>query len=243
MNDDVAAIRKQLVVKARPERAFRVFTEGMDRWWPREHHIGASPMKQLVIEPRPGGRWYTACEDGSECDTGRVLVWEPPHRVVLTWQITAQWKFDPDFVTEIEVRFTPEGEHHTRVDFEHRHLERYGEAAPDLLAQLDHPSGWGGMLALYARVTGWKAVVLYESAADVLTAAPAHFPAHQALVEQFRDRGDLLAVGTFADPRDGAMALFRTREAAEEFVRADPFVQNGVVVSAAIKDWNEVLLP
>ncbi len=154
MSEDVAAIRKQLVVKASPERAFRVFTEGMDRWWPREHHIGSSPMKQLVVEPRADGRWYAACEDGSEVDTGRVLVWEPPRRLVLTWQITAQWTFDPGFVTEIEVRFTPEGEHHTRVDFEHRHLERYGAAAPELIAELDKPHGWSGMLDHFARAAG-----------------------------------------------------------------------------------------
>lgn len=91
----VEPVRKKIVVAMSPERAFRIFTEGIDRWWPREHHIGESPLKRAVLEPRAGGRWYAVSEDGSECDTGKVLVWEPPRRLVLAWQITAQWKLTP----------------------------------------------------------------------------------------------------------------------------------------------------
>ncbi|HSD22659.1 MAG TPA: YciI family protein [Anaeromyxobacter sp.] len=87
-----------------------------------------------------------------------------------------------------------------------------------------------------------KAVLLYQSAPDVLTKAPIHFPAHKARVDEFHRRGDLLAVGTWADPREGSMAVFRTRQAAEEFVKDDPFVKNGVVASYQIKDWDESLL-
>jgi uncharacterized protein YciI len=87
-----------------------------------------------------------------------------------------------------------------------------------------------------------KAVLLYHPAPDVLTRAPLHFPAHQARLDDFHRRGDLLAVGTWADPRDGAMAIFRTRAAAEEFVRGDPFVEHGVVARHEIKDWDEILL-
>jgi uncharacterized protein YndB with AHSA1/START domain len=148
----VEPIRKQLIVEAPQERAFRVFTDGIDRWWPREHHIGRSPLKRTLIEPRLEGRWYSIHEDGSQTDVGRVLAWDPPRRLVLSWQITAQWQFDPAFVTEVEVRFTAEGARRTRVDFEHRLLERYGEAAPALREQLNKPGGWHGTLDAFARV-------------------------------------------------------------------------------------------
>jgi uncharacterized protein YciI len=88
-----------------------------------------------------------------------------------------------------------------------------------------------------------KAVVLYYSAADALTKAPMYYAAHKAWVEAFHARGELLAVGTWADPREGSMAVFRTRAAAEEFTRDDPFLLNGVVARHEIKDWNEILLP
>src|SRR5215212_10047317 len=105
MSITIAPVKKQLVVKTDPERAFRLFTDGIDRWWPREHHIGKSPMKRILVEPRVGGRWYAISEDESECDIGKVLIWEPGKRLVLAWQITAEWTFDPTFVTEVEVRF------------------------------------------------------------------------------------------------------------------------------------------
>lgn len=87
-----------------------------------------------------------------------------------------------------------------------------------------------------------KAVLLYRSAPDVLEKAPVHFPAHQARLDEFHRRGDLLAVGPWADPREGSMAVFRTRGAAEQFVQGDPFVLNGVVAGHEIKDWDEILL-
>jgi hypothetical protein len=87
-----------------------------------------------------------------------------------------------------------------------------------------------------------KAVLFYRSAPDVMTKAPVHFPAHKERLDAFQRHGDLLAVGTWADPREGSMAVFRTRAAAEEFVKDDPFVKNGVVSSYEIKDWNEALL-
>lgn len=238
----VPPVTKQLTVNTSQAQAFRVFTEGMDRWWPREHHIGASPMRKMLLEPRAGGRWYAVCEDGTECDIGKVLVWDPPARLVLAWQVTAQWAFDPGFSTEVEVRFAAESARRTRVHFEHRQLERYGEAAPALRGQLDDPKGWQGNLERYARAAALKAVVLYESAPDVMSTAPVHYPAHKARVDAFHARGDLIAVGTFADPREGSMAVFLSREAAEDFVRDDPFVRAGVVARATIKDWNETLL-
>jgi uncharacterized protein YndB with AHSA1/START domain len=147
----VPPVRKQLVVKASRERCYTLFTDGIDRWWPREHHIGKSPLKKAVLEPRAGGRWYAVSMDGSECDTGKVLVWDPPSRLVLAWQINSEWQFDPDFVTEVEVTFTELGPKETRVDFEHRNLERYGVKAIDLRKQIDDPKGWHGTLDRFAK--------------------------------------------------------------------------------------------
>jgi uncharacterized protein YndB with AHSA1/START domain len=146
----IESVRKSVVVTTSPERAFQVFTEGIDRWWPREHHIGSSPLKRAILEPRPGGRWYAVCEDGSECDTGKVLAWDPPRRLVLAWQITAQWKYDANFLTEVEVSFTPEGPKRTRVDLEHRNLERFGAEALELRKNIGGPEGWGRTLETFA---------------------------------------------------------------------------------------------
>lgn len=144
-----APVRKSVYVNADPTRAFEVFTAGFNRWWPRSHSIGRSPMASAVIEPEVGGRWYERGEDGSECQWGEVLVWEPPTRLVLAWQINAQWTYDQDLVTEVEVRFTTDGAG-TRVDLEHRHLERFGEAADGVRAQFDSEGGWTGLLEKFA---------------------------------------------------------------------------------------------
>jgi uncharacterized protein YndB with AHSA1/START domain len=144
-----APVRKTLTVDASPQRAFEVFTAGFDRWWPRSHSIGDSPLKTAVIEGKPGGRWYGLLENGTEAEWGDVLAWEPPGRLVLAWRIGTDWKYDPDLLTEVEVRFTPEGEG-TRVDFEHRHLERMGEGGEGARATFDSEGGWGGLLAMFA---------------------------------------------------------------------------------------------
>lgn len=148
----VEPIRKKILVEASQEHAFRVFTVGIDRWWPREHHIGKSPLKRAVLEPRMAGRWYSICEDDSECDVGKVLAWDPPHRLVLAWQINAEWRYDARFVTEIEVNFVVEGPRKTRVEIEHRNLEGYGTAAAVLRKTLDSPGGWGGTLDSFAKM-------------------------------------------------------------------------------------------
>lgn len=144
-----APVRKSIFVDAPQPLAFEVFTSGIGRWWPKSHTIGNAELDRPVIEPRAGGRWYQLGLDGSECEVGKVDVWDPPSRLVLIWQLTAQFTFDPDLVTEVEVRFTPEGSG-TRVDLEHRHLERLGETAEQLRFAIDSPGGWGGLLALYA---------------------------------------------------------------------------------------------
>ena len=141
-----AAIRKTFTVRATPEKAFRVFTAGFDGWWPKTHYIGSSPLKTAVIEPGVGGRWYGLHEDGAENLWGDVLAWEPPARLLLAWRITGQWVYDPDLLTEVEVRFTAAGEARTRVDFEHRGLERFGDSDAARQTRLSMDGGWGSIL-------------------------------------------------------------------------------------------------
>jgi len=148
-------IRKQLTVEAPGERAFRVFTANMGAWWPKQHHIGKATLKDCVIEPKVNGRWYELGEDGSSCEWGKVLVWEPPRRLVLAWQLGSDFKYDPALVTEVEVTFTVLGPKLTRVDFEHRNLERFGEKA-EHLRDLMSP-GWGEILDSYSRTAAAQA--------------------------------------------------------------------------------------
>jgi uncharacterized protein YndB with AHSA1/START domain len=145
-----APVRKSIAVKAAPERAFAVFTANMGRWWLRTHTINASPMKDVVIEPRVGGRWYELGEDGSQCQWGKVLAWEPPHRLLLAWQINGEWKYDAALVTEVEVNFIADGGG-TRVEVEHRHLERMGDSAEAARQAVDSPGGWSGLLTAFAQ--------------------------------------------------------------------------------------------
>lgn len=144
-------VRKQVLIHATPEKAFRVFTEQIDKWWPRSHHIGKSPLKKSVLESGEGGRWYNQHEDGSETTTGRVLLWEPPSRLILSWQITAQWQFDPDFLTEVEVILTPQGPGETLVKIEHRNLERYREASTAFRESINSEGGWSAILSSFAK--------------------------------------------------------------------------------------------
>src|SRR5262245_46955887 len=105
----VIPVHKAITVNASAERAFRVFTEGVDAWWPRTHHIGKSPMTKAIMEGKVGGRCYSEQEDSTECDWGRILVWEAPRRIVLAWQITPEWGYQPDLAesSEVEIRFSP----------------------------------------------------------------------------------------------------------------------------------------
>jgi hypothetical protein len=145
-----APVRKTVHVKVAPRRAFEVFTGRMHAWWPRSHSLlGGKARQDVVVEPRPGGPWYERATDGSECTWGHVMAWEPPSRVLLAWQVDAQWKFDPDLITEVEIRFLAEGAGATRVELEHRNLERYGEAAEKIRATFDSPEGWSTGLASF----------------------------------------------------------------------------------------------
>ena len=149
-----AAVRRSIVVEATPERAFEMFTAGMGRWWPADHHILDGELAEMVFEPRAGGRVYDRGVDGTECDWGTVLAHEPPHRVVFTWNINLRWQIerDPSRASEIEVRFEPEGEGRTRVELEHRHLERHGDGWEQMRDAVGSPGGWGRGLDALASV-------------------------------------------------------------------------------------------
>lgn len=145
------AVTRSVVVNAARERAFAVFTDRFFDWWPKGHHIGDADMAAAIIEPREGGRWYERGEDGVECEWGRVLAWEPPERLVLSWHLQGDWNYDPDpaKASEIEVRFVAETPNQTRVELVHRRIERHDN--PSAVAEgVSSPGGWGGILAALA---------------------------------------------------------------------------------------------
>ncbi len=105
----IKPVVKTVTVKASPERAFEAFTANMGQWWPKTHTIGAAPFEAVVMEPRVGGRWYERAADGAETNWGKVLAWDPPRRFVLAWQISADWAYDPNLMTEVEVSVRGQG--------------------------------------------------------------------------------------------------------------------------------------
>jgi len=145
----ITPVRYELTVPISADQAFKLFTEGFNSWW-IGHHIGKADLQEAVLEPRAGGRWYERGVDGTECDWGRVLVFDPPGRLVITWQINAQWEYDadPDHASEIEVLFT-EQNGQTKVDFQHRYIERLGAGAEDLAKTVSAGDGWPGILDLF----------------------------------------------------------------------------------------------
>jgi uncharacterized protein YndB with AHSA1/START domain len=148
------SIQRTVTVQVPIERAFTVFTERFNTWWPAGYHIGAVDMSEAVLEPKEGGRWYERGVDGSECDWGVVLAWEPPTRLVVTWQINGQWQYDPDpaHASEIEVRFAADGPQQTVVDLEHRYLERLADYR-ELLGAIGGDGGWSRILGQYEAAT------------------------------------------------------------------------------------------
>lgn len=148
---DLNRVRKVMSVEAPQSIAWRVFTQGMGKWWPLgAYKIGKANAVDAVMEPHVGGRWYERGEDGSTCDWGRVLVWEPPSRLVLTWDINANWQHDPSLNTEIEVLFISESKNRTRVELEHRRLDRYGARRDEMRTIFDKTGDWGRLLAAFA---------------------------------------------------------------------------------------------
>ena len=138
------SVRTSIVVEAPIERAFSVFTEEFGRFKPPEHNLLAVEIAETVFEPREGGHVYDRGVDGSECRWARVLAYEPPSRVVISWDINPHWQIETDLekTSEVEVRFVAESARHTRVELEHRNLERHGE-------------GWEGVREGVAGEEGW----------------------------------------------------------------------------------------
>lgn len=142
----IAPVVKAVDVKCAPPRAFELFTQRMAAWWPANHHTGAAPFESVVIEPQVGGRWYERDATGAETQWGRVLEWTPPRRVLLAWQLDPDFKFDPDFVTEVEITFEDLASG-TRVRLEHRDLERFGAQAEHIAGLLR--GGWPTIVEAY----------------------------------------------------------------------------------------------
>ncbi|HZD50187.1 MAG TPA: SRPBCC family protein [Silvibacterium sp.] len=147
----VEPVRKSIEVELTPLEAFQLFTSDMASWWPATHHIGSTPFVEVIVEQRVGGGWYEVDRDGSTCQWGSILAWEPPRKVVFAWGLQSDWKFSPDLSrsSEVEVRFVPMGDSATLIEFEHRCLERH--EVPAKLAESVN-AGWsivlGGFKAL-----------------------------------------------------------------------------------------------
>jgi uncharacterized protein YndB with AHSA1/START domain len=148
----VPDINGKITVSVPVEQAFRVFTSSFDSWWPREYHFGQAEMAEAILEPGEGGRWYERGIDGTERDWGRVLVWEPPQRLVVTWQTNGLYQYDPDpaHASEIEVRFTADGPEQTVVELEHRYLDRLA-SGDSIRGMIQSGGGWIAILELFAK--------------------------------------------------------------------------------------------
>jgi hypothetical protein len=141
------------VVDAPLAEAFRVFTDDIGSWWPTEHHILEGELKEMIFERRVGGHVYDRAVDGNECHWARVLVYDPPNRVAFSWDISLQWQLetDPAKTSEVEVVFVAEDPDRTRVELEHRHIERHGDGWEQMHAAVGSPDGWDAGLRSFAR--------------------------------------------------------------------------------------------
>ncbi len=153
MSTTAPAVTESILVQAPIERAFEVFTADIGSWWPTDHHILEAELAEMVFEPRAGGHIIDRGVDGSECRWARVLAYEPPHRIVFTWDITLRWQIetDPARASEVEVRFIAESEDRTRVELEHRGIERHGDGWEAMHAAVGSPNGWLIGLERFAR--------------------------------------------------------------------------------------------
>jgi uncharacterized protein YndB with AHSA1/START domain len=151
------SVRASIVVEAPIERAFSVFTEGIGSWFPSEYNLLDVEIAERVFEPRVGGQVYDRGTDGSECRWARVLAYEPPNRVMISWDISTQWQIeaDPERTSEVDVRFIAEDPNRTRVELEHRNLNRHGDGWEELRDSVAGDGGWPGCLQRFAeRVAG-----------------------------------------------------------------------------------------
>jgi len=154
MNTHVAVtnVKQTIVVEAPIERAFKVFTEQFGSFKPREHNMLTVPIAETVFEPRVGGHIYDRGVDGSECRWARVLAYEPPDRLLLSWDISPRWQIETDTekTSEWEVKFIPETARRTRVELEHRKLDRHGDGWQGVRDGVDGDQGWPLYLQRYA---------------------------------------------------------------------------------------------
>ena len=144
----ITPVRKSIRVNASQAHAFDVFTAGLERWWPLDHGIGKTPRKAAVMETRLGGHWYELAEDGTRTNVGKIIVWEPPKRFVMTWDINSRWQPDTTIGSEVEVRFIPDGAGATRVELEHRKFEQMGTEAGESMRK-DVDGGWPRLLETF----------------------------------------------------------------------------------------------
>ncbi|HZA89073.1 MAG TPA: SRPBCC family protein [Solirubrobacterales bacterium] len=149
-----ASVRTQIVVEAPIERAFQVFTEDFGSFKPPEHNILGVDLAETVFEPREGGHLYDRGVDGSECRWARVLAYEPPNRVVISWDINPQWQIETDLekTSEVEVRFISEAPERTRVELEHRNLDHHGEGWEGVRDAVGSEGGWPLYLRRFAEL-------------------------------------------------------------------------------------------
>jgi uncharacterized protein YndB with AHSA1/START domain len=143
----IAPVCLTVHTKAAPAQAFEIFTKKMGRWWPRGSTVAAHPHDDVVVEPRVAGRWFERDADGRETQWGHVLVWDPPSRLVLAWQLGSDRKYDPSLITEVEIRFAPTPQGGTNVMLEHRNLERFRKDADHRAVAIGE--GWSLMLSKY----------------------------------------------------------------------------------------------
>jgi uncharacterized protein YndB with AHSA1/START domain len=149
---DASVVRRQVVVAAPVAAAFSAFTERFGDFKPPEHNLLKAPIAETVFEPRVGGHIYDRAADGSECHWARVLAYEPPDRVVFSWDISPQWQLqdDPANASEIEVRFVAESAERTRVELEHRHIDRHGPGWEAVSEGVADDAGWSLYLDRFA---------------------------------------------------------------------------------------------
>lgn len=148
----VAPVLQQVRVKLAPAAAFDLFANRFDTWWPRDKSANpGTTLVEAVLEPRVGGRWYEKGANGSICQWGTVLAYDPPTRIVINWQLGADYRYDPNLVTEVEVTFEPDGEG-TLVTLEHRNIERFGERHEQMRAGISSAGGWPAIIGAFADV-------------------------------------------------------------------------------------------
>ena len=146
----IAPVRKSVRVRAPVARAFDVFTGGLSRWWPHNHGVGKKPIQKVLMEPRLGGRWLEISEDGSQTTVATITRWEPPHRLVMVWQVNARWQPDPAMKSEVDVRFNADGPDATEVELLHHKFETMGaEAGASMRGDVDR--GWPGLLERFVK--------------------------------------------------------------------------------------------